>query len=251
MDMEPGKTFGSKQEKFYQNYLFDLYGTLADIHTDEDMEQLWQDFSVTLALRGAYYRPQELKRRYHKGVEEMEHQARKRLGKGSWPEVDVEPVFRALYEEAGVEAEPWEVKSLAWEFRKLSVKKLRLFEGAEELLRRLKASGRRIFLLSNAQALFTRPELHLLGLEKYFDGIFLSSDIGRKKPDPAFYNKLMETFHLDPQETVMVGNDDVADCHGAARAGLDSMYIFTEQSPKPSGPLPKNCRRLSAIGEAG
>ena len=26
----------------YQNYIFDLYGTLADIHTDEEQPLLWE-----------------------------------------------------------------------------------------------------------------------------------------------------------------------------------------------------------------
>ncbi len=39
---------------------------------------------------------------------------------------------------------------------------------------------------------FTAPEISLLGLTKYFDGILLSSDAGVKKPDPAFCEMLLE-----------------------------------------------------------
>ena len=30
----------------YQNYIFDLYGTLVDIHTDENKASLWKKIAV-------------------------------------------------------------------------------------------------------------------------------------------------------------------------------------------------------------
>ena len=117
------------------------------------------------------------------------------------------------------------------------------------MLKRLKDAGKKVFLLSNAQALFTAPEISLLGLTPYFDGILLSSDAGVKKPDPAFYEMLLNRYHLDPKECLMTGNDDIADCHGAASAGIASRYVATRQSPNLSGPLPENCEEIAAIAE--
>ena len=37
----------------YDTCIFDLYGTLVDIHTDEEQEELWE----RLALFYAYYAP--------------------------------------------------------------------------------------------------------------------------------------------------------------------------------------------------
>ena len=48
------------------------------------------------------------------------------------------------------------------------------------MLQRIKDAGKKIFLLSNAQVAFTAPEISLLGLTRYFDGILLSSDAGVK-----------------------------------------------------------------------
>lgn len=235
--------------KEYKNYLFDLYGTLVDIHTEEDDPALWQHMAGRLEAKGAVWEPEELRRFYRQEVLRLEQEAQAALGKGSWPEIDLEPVFRRMLARSGAEAEQSEVAALAWEFRQQSIRKLGLFDGARELLERLRKAGRRVYLLSNAQALFTMPELKRLGLEPLFDGILLSSAAGRKKPDPLFYRELLERFHLDPRVTVMVGNDDQADCHGAAGAGLDSMYVRTEQSPSPQGPLPENCRRIEKISE--
>ena len=153
----------------YQNYIFDLYGTLVDIHTNEKKAYLWKELS--------------------------------------------------------------------------------LFPGVPEMLQRLKDAGKKVFLLSNAQALFTAPEISLLGLTKYFDGILLSSDAGVKKPDSAFYEMLLKQYHLNPSECLMTGNDDIADCHGAASAGIASRYVATRQSPKINDPLPENCEKIAAIAE--
>ena len=30
----------------YQNYVFDLYGTLVDIHTDEEQQMLWEKMAM-------------------------------------------------------------------------------------------------------------------------------------------------------------------------------------------------------------
>ena len=76
-----------------------------------------------------------------------------------------------------------------------------------------------MFLLSNAQRLFTLPELEQLGLLPCFDDIFLSSDRGCKKPGPAFFHVPLARYALAPSDCLMVGNDPVCDVSGAAAAG--------------------------------
>lgn len=235
--------------KQHQNYVFDLYGTLVDIHTEEDSIPFWQRFSMFLAMEGVPYTPDALREKYKSWIRAAEITARAQLGDGVFPEIDLAPLFLSFYTDAGIPADSYDAARLARVFRTLSLEKLRLFDGVTELLTRLREAGRGVYLLSNAQALFTRPELRLLGLEKYFHGILLSSEVGYQKPDPHFYEALFRRYGLDPAQTIMVGNDDVADCHGAAAAGLDSIYIFTEQSPALSAPLPANCLRLERIAQ--
>lgn len=55
----------------YQNYIFDLYGTLVDIRTNERKPSLWKYMAQYMTLQGAAYTPAELKKklphlnRYH------------------------------------------------------------------------------------------------------------------------------------------------------------------------------------------
>ena len=48
-------------------------------------------------------------------------------------------------------------------------------DGVTDLLEALKKKGKKIYLLSNAQRIFTEYEMHTLGIAKYFDDIFISS----------------------------------------------------------------------------
>ena len=252
----------------YKNIVFDLYGTLVDIHTDEYKPEFWEAVSIYYAERGAVYTPQELSERY---VELIAVQAAT-MPEGA--EVDLGQVFADLYTEkdpfilrkavtsCDLEKQDGKIQwtelskesqqiiiDTAASFRCFSMEKLRLFDGVMEMMDGLKAAGKKIYLLSNAQALFTRTELQMTGLEGYFDGILLSSDAGYKKPSREFYGLLAERFEVFPEESLMVGNDDVADCHGAAGVGMDSLYIYTEQSPKQEMPLPENCREIQDIRE--
>lgn len=236
----------------YKNYLFDLYGTLADIHTDEEKPDLWEKLSLFLAMKDVYYEPKKLMNRYVTLVKQQEQKLIKENPSLAAPEIDIAPVFSQFFTDQGKEASSMEIADLARIFRCLSLEHLYLFDGVIDLMNKLKANHKKVYLLSNAQALFTRPELSLLKLVSYFDGILLSSEAGVKKPDPAFYNALLDKYHLKAEESVMIGNDDIADCHGAAGVGLDSAYLCTPQSPSKTRPLPRNCRELpdiSAVSE--
>ncbi len=231
--------------KEYKNYFFDLYGTLVDIHTDEDNPLFWTKVSTFLAMENIFLSPEVLKSKYLTEIFKMETEAKQM--RGPWAEIDIEPVLRSFYITGSRTPNRDEIAQFAKIFRLFSQEKLRLFPGALSLLYRLKQKGKRIFLLSNAQSLFTMPELNALGITDLFDGILISSEAGFKKPDKRFYELAVKRFGLNPADSVMIGNDDQADCWGAEHAGLDSMYIATEQSPERTEPLPRRCRILKTI----
>lgn len=212
----------------YQNYIFDLYGTLVDIHTDEEKQEVWEKLCLIYGYYGAVYSPEELKSAYKKLVDCKEstgdsHEA--------YPEIRIERVFEELFLAKGVQPEPGLVIHTGQFFRALTTEYLRLYEGVAEMLKTLGEQGKRIYLLSNAQRIFTEYELHMLDIAKYFDGILISSSCGVKKPDQRFFRILLDKYHLDPKECIMIGNDAQADIAGATEAGMDSFYIHSDISP--------------------
>ena len=234
--------------KTYKNYLFDLYGTLVDIRTDEHDDLMWTRLSYAFGMEGMDLSAEYLREKYFSEVTKL--QKEDRAVKGQYAEIDLAPVYRAICRDRGYDVTDKQIEQIAKIFRVLSLHKLRLFPGAIDLLVRLKEAGKGVYLVSNAQELFTMPEFKYFDMEKYFDGIILSSSVSYKKPGTEIYEIALERFGLDPKDTVMVGNDDRADCWGAHNAGLDSMYVCTEQSPKLKAPLPENCRILAEIGDA-
>ena len=214
----------------YKNYVFDLYGTLVDIRTNEDKAYLWDKMTELFGFYGAVYERNTLKKTYFQYCKELEEQMKK---EEEYPEIDLDVVIRRLFADKGVEeVEQSTLDALQMTMRVISTKFIRLYDGVIDLLESLKAKGKKVYLLSNAQRGFTRPELGYLGIEKYFDGILISSEEGCKKPGNSFYQRLLDRYNLNPKESIMIGNDSVSDILGACGVGMDSLYIHTEISPE-------------------
>ena len=217
--------------KQYRAYLFDLYGTLVDIHTDEGRPKLWKDAAAYYTAHGAAYDADELRSAYLRlcGAETAALQA---LHPDALVEIELLRVFRALYTEKGLRPAETLLADTAWRFREASTTHLRVYTGAVELLEALRAAGRRVILLSNAQSCFTRPELCLLGLAACFDRVFISSEEGFRKPDPRFFLAPLRELGLSPADCLMIGNDPLCDVSGAAAIGMDGVYIRSALSPR-------------------
>jgi FMN phosphatase YigB (HAD superfamily) len=175
------------------NFIFDLYGTLIDIWTDESREELWEGMALLLgdgeenaaSVREEYL---ALCRSFHKG---------------GYHELNLLGVFEKMLENRQVDTSV--APSLASEFRRMSMVRLGCFRGVKTMLSDLKAAGGGVYLLSNARSCFTVPELHSCGLYDLFDGIVISSDIGVKKPSVEAFEIALKTFNIDKENSIYVG----------------------------------------------
>ncbi len=221
----------------YKNYIFDLYGTLIDINTNEWNRDLWDKMAVFYGYSGALYTGEELNRAYTRLVGEEKEKAHKRHKGYSVIDIKLDRVFKKLYEEKGVKATKAQAYNTAAVFRCYSTSYIRLYPGVIDLLDTLKARGRGIYLLSNAQRCFTLNEIKMLGLDKYFDGILISSDEECSKPDVNYFKILFDRYSLSKEDSVMIGNDYISDISGAKSFGIDSLYIHQSISPEIKGEL--------------
>lgn len=160
----------------YKNYIFDFYGTLVDIWTDEDDEKLWEQMAALYAAYGADYFAAELKANYDNHIKRQENQLRKR---------------------------------------------------SQVTLKTLKEVGATVILLSNAQRAFTQAEIEMTGCREFLDKIYISSDYKMKKPQVELMNLVLNDNQLNPEETVMVGNDFTSDMAIAQAAGIDGILLNT------------------------
>ena len=214
--------------KDYKNYIFDLYGTLVDIHTEEGTPELWKKLSFFYGFYGAIYQSEELQESYLALVAQEENS----YAHEAYPEIELEYVFQKLFEKKGVKADMELSVHAGQFFRILSMEYVRVYEGTKEMLENLRKKGKKIYLLSNAQEIFTSYELRYLGLTNYFDDIFISSRCQCKKPDTKFYQMLIDKHGLKIEECLMIGNDNTTDIAGAKELGMDSLYIHSNLSPE-------------------
>lgn len=221
----------------YQNYIFDLYGTLIDINTDEWSAQLWKKMAILYGYYGAHYTYKELGSAYGALVDKEKAAVRRRHPDYSVIDIKIEKVFRALFTQKGVKPKRATVLEICEVFRCFSTKYIRLYDGVTELLDAIKRSGGSIYLLSNAQRTFTENELNMLGLTPYFDGVCISSDEECSKPDAHYFAILFDRYGLKKEDSVMIGNDFRSDIGGAADFGIDSLYIHQSISPDIDGAL--------------
>lgn len=220
----------------YQTYIFDLYGTLVDIHTDETRIEVWQNMALFYGYYGAFYTAEELRKTYRKLTQEAGRGALRHANHESFPELRIEDIFWELFRRKGVEVSKELAVYTGQFFRVLTTEYIRLYEGTKELLEALKVSGGTLYLLSNAQRIFTEYEMKALDIFRYFDGIYISSDYGIKKPDRRFFEILLEKEEIKKEGAVMIGNDGICDIKGAKDTGIDTFYIRSNISPKEETP---------------
>ena len=223
----------------YTDLIFDLYGTLVDIHTEET-EIVWEKTALYFGYFGANYTAPELKDAF-----EAELRSRQAVAGQSYecfPDIPFHEVFSCLFRGKGImeNADTLGIQA-AQLFRICSTDYIRLYPNVVEALHTLRKKGYRLWLLSNAQEMFTGFELNQLGISDLFHGIYLSSVFGFRKPDTRFFRALLDGERLNPAKCLMIGNDRETDIAGAKAAGIDTFYMHTELTPSHQSPAdPQN-----------
>ena len=208
--------------------IFDLYGTLVDIWTDEDDLSVYYSLCKFLHYYGVFFEPEELAARYQESAAAhlLDHP-------GPYGEIDVFLVFEDILS-AGLRKSPERalVICLARLFRSLSTNRLGLFPDALPALEKL-GTNYRLGLVSDAQWVFSEPEIRFLGLERYLETVVLSSRYFVRKPAPQIYSHALRAMKLQPSQALYVGNDPARDVPGPQAIGMPVAIIRRE------GPLPE------------
>lgn len=110
--------------------------------------------------------------------------------------------------------------------------------GMAELVRRLKAQGYGIYLLSNASAALRGYFPRIPGSE-CFDGLMVSAEEKLLKPQHEIYERLYERFGLVPEQCVFI-DDSPANIEGAMLTGMQGIVFW--------GDTERLRRELRALG---
>ncbi len=109
-------------------------------------------------------------------------------------------------------------------------------------LRRLRASYR-LFAVSNGNA-----DLRRCGIADLFDGHVTAIGAGAAKPDPRIFAALEHAAGVSAGEVLHIGDDPLADVHGASRAGMQAVWLNRDLRPWPQALAPP-ARTISTLAE--
>lgn len=110
---------------------------------------------------------------------------------------------------------------------------LRLFDDAIEVLDKLKAKYP-MGLMTNGPADLQRMEIATLGIEKYFDHIFIEGEMGEGKPKPSVFRRAEDAMNASGAELLFVGNSYAHDIQPAIEAGWKTAWIRRPTDVPPS-----------------
>jgi putative hydrolase of the HAD superfamily len=103
-----------------------------------------------------------------------------------------------------------------------------LAKGVEGTLRIL-SSDYKLAIISNSPHSEVTQLLNRFGLQTFFteDRIFTAQKQSEKKPGLSLFKMALQSLGLTPRQAVMVGNSWKHDICGAAKAGLDAVWLQT------------------------
>ena len=110
-------------------------------------------------------------------------------------------------------------------FRSYLAEGNQLFEGIVEMLEKLSLTHK-LYIASNGIGITQHTRLKNNNLNKYFDKIFISEEIGSKKPDREFFDIILKEIGVeDKGEVLMIGDTLTSDILGANNVGIDSCLV--------------------------
>ncbi len=102
---------------------------------------------------------------------------------------------------------------------------------AEEIL--LYQKGKRVLAaVTNGTKVAQEKKLRVSGLDKVFDKIFISEDVGAEKPNKEYFDYVFEKLEItDKKEVLIIGDSLIGDMKGGFDAGIDTCWYNPSHKP--------------------
>ena len=100
-----------------------------------------------------------------------------------------------------------------------------LVEGAFDILEYLSEKKYRLHILSNGFKEVTYRKCELSGIKNYFETITSADEINIRKPHPEVYDYALKKAGAAKEESMMIGDDWIADVEGGKSFGLKVVFF--------------------------
>lgn len=206
--------------------IFDLGSTL--IYSDDDhrwgriLPRMRRDLWDHIVALGYRLDPQAFLNRFDENFRAFDEQRQ-----ASFVEYTIAFVLNRTLSE--LEAPPLDGPALAGALQAYyaySEARWQLMPGAHEALERLRGSGLRVGLLSNAgDAGNIERLIDRFDLRRHLDPIVVSASVGLRKPNPRAFEHVLNAWGLPASSVVMVGDTLGADILGAQLLGMRHIWL--------------------------
>lgn len=218
-----------------KNILLDMDNTILDFTRAERV-------AASKALAAMGIQPtDELLKRYHEINEDQWRLFE--LGELEREQVKVRR-YELLFDEMGIDASPRETAKV---YEGLLGVGHYFMDGAVELLETL-SSEYRLYLATNGTANVQKSRISSAGISKYFQGIYISEDVGYNKPDPRYFEACFKDIPIFiREETVMIGDSLTSDIKGGINARIKTVWFNHEGKSRDDSIVPDY--KIRSLGE--
>ena len=96
------------------------------------------------------------------------------------------------------------------------------------------------YIVTNGVKELQRKKIAKAHIEEFFDGIFISDEIGYEKPHIEFFNYVFDRIPTkNPDEVIIIGNSLTSDIAGGIRAGIHTCWYHPSNEENHSDVKPE------------
>jgi putative hydrolase of the HAD superfamily len=156
-------------------------------------------------------------------------------------EIDIAAVMSGSFRDQGVELTDDDVRLFLQAAHEAWSSHYVLADSTHALLEALRARGLKLALVSNTASpqWLLQPMLERQGIAERVDAIVLSSEVGKRKPHPAIFERALSELDVAASVALFVGDRLEADVLGASRIGMKTIQaVWFRADEGPAGVEP-------------
>ena len=143
--------------------------------------------------------------------------------------------FQDLFEEFGIRADPHLIGERYFYYLQYQHQKMPYMT---EVLKELRKRGYKMYVTTNGNTDTQVRRYHDSKLDVMTDGMFISGEIGYKKPDRRYFKAVCDAVQTDPEEILLIGDSLSSDISGGKNYGIDTCWMRPEGTPDDPSVIP-------------
>lgn len=204
--------------------LWDIDGTLLDFPASERhaLQQCFADFGLGPC-------PEDRVERY--SVLNLSYWKRLERGEITKPQLLTQR-FQEFFQSEGITPPDCAAFNAAYQYQLGET--ILFLDNGYDLVKEMKDRGLRQYAVTNGALAAQSRKLKNSGLGELFDGVFISEEVGAEKPNPLFFQRVLENIGpVDKEDLLLVGDSLTSDMAGGCAAAIPCCWYNPAGEAKP------------------